>query len=45
MCKNTEPEFADDTGLFASGSNVNNLHDKVNSDLAIIAEWVKIYKL
>ena len=46
MCKSPEPVlFADDTNLFSSSSNASNLRDRVNNDLAIIAEWLKVIKL
>ena len=46
VCKSTEPVlFADDTNLFSSGSNAISLQDRVNNDLAIIAEWPKVNEL
>ena len=46
VCKSTESVlFADDTNLFSSGSNASSLHDGVNNDLAIVAEWLKVNKL
>ena len=42
----TEPEMcADDTNLFSSGYYAIGLWDGVNSDLAIIVEWLKVDKL
>ena len=32
--------FADDTNLFASGTNINQLQDAVTNDLNSIAEWL-----
>ena len=44
-CKITESVlFAYGTKLFSSGSNAISLQDRVNNDLAIIAEWLKINK-
>ena len=37
--------FADDTILFASGTDLDSLQTCVNKDLLTIAEWVKANKL
>jgi len=37
--------FADDTNLFASSTNLTELETKVNSDLIILNEWFKANKL
>ena len=44
--KSTEPVLiADNTNLFSSGSNAGSLQDRVDNDLAIIAEWLNVNKL
>jgi hypothetical protein len=37
--------FADDTTIFASDTNLNNLYQKVNHDLEILCDWFKANKL
>ena len=37
--------FADDTNLFASGTNIIQLQDAVTNDLNNIAEWLKVNRL
>ena len=45
-CVNTMPLlFADDTNLFASGTDLKSLQACVNKDLSAIAEWLKANKL
>ena len=45
-CVNTMPLlFADDTNLFASGTDLESLQTCVNKDLLAIAEWLKANKL
>ena len=46
ICVNTMPLlFADDTNLFASGTDLKSLQACVNKDLSAIAEWLKANKL
>ena len=46
VCINTMPLlFADDTNLFASGTNIIQLQDAVTNDLNSIAEWLKVNRL
>ena len=46
VCKHSLPFlFADDTNLFTSGKNLNDLKDKVNEELANISVWLKVNKL
>ena len=45
-CVNTMPLlFADDTNLFASGTDLESLQACVNKNLLTIAEWLKANKL
>ena len=37
--------FADDTNLFANGSELESLQTFANKDLSTIAEWLKANKL
>ena len=37
--------FADDTNLFASGTNIIQLQGAVTNDLNSIAEWLKVSRL
>ena len=37
--------FADDTNLFASGTDLESLQTCVNNDLLTITEWLKANKL
>ena len=37
--------FADDSNLFASGTNIIQLQDAVTNDLNNIAEWLKVNRL
>ena len=45
MKKTTPFLFADDTNLFKSGSNVNEIKCEIESELANISEWLKVNKL
>ena len=46
VCINTMPLlFADDTNLFASGTNIIQSQDAVTNDLNNIAEWLKVNRL
>ena len=37
--------FADDTNIFLSNSNIDDLQDLVNEELSHLAAWLKINKL
>ena len=37
--------FADDSNLFLNGNSLKNIEQKINSELAEIAEWLKVNKL
>ena len=37
--------FADDSNLFQNGKDPEDIEMKINSDLAKIAEWLKVNKL
>ena len=37
--------FADDTNLFISGSNIENLFETMNAELRKVATWFKANKL
>ncbi len=39
--KNTPGLYADDTEIYASSDNVNDLIDNINYDLNIITQWMK----
>ena len=43
--KTTPGLYADDTGIYASSYNVNDLIDNINYDLNIITQWMKNNKL
>ena len=46
VCINTMPLlFADDTNLFASGTNIIQLQDAVTNDQNSIVEWLKVNRL
>ena len=45
-CKNSVPFlFADDTNLFTSGKNLNDIARQMNEELASICIWLKVNKL
>ena len=37
--------FADDTTIYLSSSNINDLYDSLNHDLDIVSDWFKANKL
>ena len=37
--------FADDTPVFASDSNINNVHATVNRELVVVDNWLKASRL
>ena len=37
--------FADDTTVFASDSDINNVHATVNRELVIVDNWLKANRL
>ena len=46
VCKVTMPFlFADDTHLFTSGDDLDDMYDTANHELNNIAEWIKVNKL
>ena len=46
VCKYTMPIFfADDSNLFQTGKNLEDIEVKINSELTEIAEWLKVNKL
>ena len=46
VCKHSLPFlFADDTNLFTSGKNLDDLNAKVNEELCNISIWLKVNKL
>ena len=45
-CKHSDPFlFADDTNLFTSGKNLNDIARQMNEELASICIWLKVNKL
>ena len=45
ICKRTLPFlFADDTNLFISGKNINEMVQELNNELREISTWLKINK-
>ena len=46
VCKYTMPiSFADDSNLFLNGKSLKDIEQKINSELAEIAGWLKVNKL
>ena len=46
VCKSMMPLlFADDTNLFKSGKDSNQLQSEIENELSLISEWLKINKL
>ena len=43
--KNTPGLYADDTEIYASSHNVNDLIDNINYDLNIVTQWMENNKL
>ena len=46
VCKSTMPiMFADDTSLFASGTDIHVREDTINKELSNISTWLKVNRL
>ena len=46
VCKSTMPiMFADDTSLFASGTDIHVIEDTINKELSNISTWLKVNRL
>jgi hypothetical protein len=37
--------FADDTLIYISGTNLNDIIDRLNSDLNVVSDWLKVNRL